>query len=126
MIKEKMLIWKREYDLPVQFECYPGENVLPTQEEALKKLIHASKHEFDVAEQKVKQYLAEQNPDVFPENEVANIFCYVVPKSIYVPHIREHCIAAVLCYYRLDLEHGLALVFEDGKFQSVGPEDVVL
>ena len=49
-----------------------------------------------------------------------------MPKSIYVPQVSGHKIVAIMCYYKLDMEHGLAIVFEDNKLKDIGEEDIVL
>ena len=128
MIKEQeLIIWGRSFKLPIQFECYPGEVILPTQTTALEQMIANAPEELAVAKQKVETYLIEQNPSQFSTNAlIDNIFRYVVPKSIYLPHIAEHCMSAILCHYRFDPEHGLAIVFENGKYQKLGSEDIAL
>ena len=55
-----------------------------------------------------------------------NIFKYVMPKSIFVPHTKKHRIAAIMCNYKFDMEHGIAVVFENGKLKKVGTQDIVL
>ena len=60
------------------------------------------------------------------DNEIENIFRYVMPKSIFVPHSKSHQIAAILCNYKFDAEHGVAVVFENGHFKKIGTQDIVL
>lgn len=64
--------------------------------------------------------------DQLKEDEIENIFRYVMPKSIFVPHIEKHRVASILCDYKFDMKHGIAVVFENGRFKEVGPEDIAL
>lgn len=50
----------------------------------------------------------------------------VMPESIFVPHSKKHRTVAIMCNYKFDMEHGLAVVFENGLFKKVGPQDIVL
>ena len=56
---------------------------------------------------------------------IENIFKYVMPKSIFVPR-EEKRIVAVLFDFRFDMEHGMAIVFENEKFSTIGSEDIIL
>jgi len=125
MSKEKLTIWGREFQLPAYLECYPGEEVLASQQKALEWLLNHSA-EIDQAKTKVEGYLMKDHPDAFAAGAVDNIFKYVMPKSIYVPHDPKHSIIAIMCNYKFDDEHGLAVVFDDGQFKAVGSEDIVL
>jgi len=125
MSKEKVTIWGREFQLPTCLECYPGEEVLASQQKTLEWLLNHSAA-IDKAKSKVEGYLMKDNPDAFASGAVDNIFKYVMPKSIYVPHNPEHSIIAIMCNYKFDDEHGLAVVFADGQFKAVGSEDIVL
>ena len=100
MSKCKITIWDRAFDLSVVYECYAGEEILESQREAF----------------------AGQLKD----DGIENIFKYVMPKSIFVPHTKKHRIAAIMCNYKFDMEHGIAVVFENGKLKKVGTQDIVL
>ena len=127
MSKETLLLWGREFDLPIQMERYSDESILPSQTNAVNRLINASRSELNAAKKAVKEYVLKKNPNVFSGNDsIDNIFRYVIPKSIFVPHDEKHSIAAIFCNYKFDPEHGLAIVFNDGKFKTVGPQDIVL
>ena len=127
MSKETLLLWGREFDLPIQMERYSDESILPSQTNAVNRLINASRSELNAAKKAVKEYILKKNPNVFSGNDsIDTIFRYVIHKSIFVPHDEKHSIAAILCNYKFDSEHGLAIVFNDGKFKTVGPQDIVL
>ena len=125
MNKCKINIWGREFDLPVICECYDGEEVLESQKEA-EALLEENLKEVAASLNQVKKYIQETETAQLTEDKIDNIFRYVMPKSVFVPHIAEHLIAAIMCDYKFDLEHGIAVVFENGRFKEVGPQDIVL
>ncbi len=53
------------------------------------------------------------------------IIVLVMPKAIYIPHIQKPTVA-IPCNYKFDPEHGLAIIFENGKFEKVDLEDAIL
>lgn len=125
MNKEKTTIWGRDFELDVRMECYPGETVLDSQENALTALLKAT-DSIEAAKKQVEEYVIANNKRRFPDGKMDNVFRYVMPASIFVPHNKKRSLAAILCNYRFDMEHGIAIVFENGAFQSVGPQDSIL
>lgn len=125
MSKEKLTIWGRDFELDVCIECYPGETVQASQENALAALLNVT-NGIETAKERVEEYVMANNSRIFPDGEMDNIFRYVMPVSIFVPHDRKRSLAAILCNYRFDMEHGLAIVFENGVFQSICPQDDLL
>lgn len=125
MNKCKMTIWDRMFDLPVVYECYYGEKVLESQKEAFLMLEGNTK---EVAEslEAVKKYVRKTCAGQIADDEIENIFKYVMPKSIFVPHTKKHRIAAIICNYKFDMEHGIAVVFENGNLEKIGAQDIVL
>lgn len=125
MNKEKITIWGREFYLPAILECYPGESVLDSQQEALHWLLQDSEA-IEASKTAVEEYLKKMNPEAAPDGKIANIFKFVMPKSIYAPHDAKRSSIAIMCDYKFDMEHGLAVVYQDKKFKAVGPQDIVL
>lgn len=125
MNKKKMIIWGREFPLDICLECYEGEEVLDSQTEALKNLLKSEKA-INAAKADVEKYIIANNKSAFPSGEMDNIFKYVIPRSIFVPHSKKKQQAAIFCNYKFDREHGLALVFENGKLVKVTSEDCVI
>jgi len=124
MNKEEFMIWGRKFALSVQYDCYEGEDILPIQEEAF----DCFKKESDIilaSDQEMKKYCLEKNKAEIGEN-IDNIFKYVMPASIFVKRTREKHIVALMCNYKFDMEHGLAIVFEDEKLSQIGSQDIVL
>lgn len=57
-------------------------------------------------------------PEIIPNSEGDAI----TPSTV----LFEDGLAAILCNYRFDMEHGLAVLFENGTYKSVGSQDTVL
>ena len=125
MSKCKINIWDREFDHNVVYECYPGEDVLESQKEAF-AMLENNAEEIAGSLEAVIKYVQKTDGGQLAGAAIGNIFKYVMPKSIFVPHIKKHRIAAIMCNYRFDMEHGIAVVFENGKFKKVGTQDIVL
>lgn len=123
MSKNIITIWGRDFELDVIYENYPGEEVLDSQKNAFKQLNNADL--IDTALVAVKDYVI-KTAIVQIESPIENIFKYVIPKKIFVPHIKNSFKAAIMCNYKFDVEHGLAVVFENGKFSEVGEQDIIL
>lgn len=123
MSKSVLKIWGREFELNVVFECYPGEEVLESQRTALEQF--CSTDAIDEALDYAKTYVKNTATSLV-DSTVDNIFKYVMPKSIYVPHDKNAAKIAIMCNYRFDAEHGIAVVFENGKFKEIGTQDIIL
>ena len=124
MSKRKINIWNRDFELDVVYECYSGEEVLESQKEAFAMLVD-NKKEVSESLEEVRQYVRKTAGGQLSD-DIENIFKYVMPKSIFVPHAKKHYIAAIMCNYKFDMEHGVAVVFENGKLQAVGAQEIVL
>ena len=57
---------------------------------------------------------------------VGNIFRYVMPRTPFVTETKGARRVALLCDYRYDEEHGIAVVFDNEKFAGVMSQDDVL
>ena len=125
MNKIKVSIWGREFDLNIIYDCYSGEEVLESQKEAVKKFADADQA-IALSLDALKEYCLTMNKEEIEANTIENIFKYVAPKYIYVPREDEKYVVALMCNYRFDQEHGIAVVFEDEKFVKVGKQDIIL
>lgn len=125
MSKCKINIWNRIFELSVVYECYSGEDVLESQQEAF-VMLQDNVSEIARSLDSVKEYVQKAGADQLVDSTIENIFKYVMPKSIFVPHTKKHRLAAIMCNYKFDMEHGLAVVFENGKFKEVGTQDIIL
>lgn len=118
-------IWGREFNLEIVYDTYEGETVLPIQIETIEMLVNNSDI-INNALDHVKSYCLNQYKDMVTESDLSNIFKYVVPKSIFVKRNEKQHVFSVMCHFKLDMEHGLAIVFVDNVFSNIGSEDVIL
>lgn len=123
MRNKAIRIWGREFHLDLIYKTYPGEEPLFCQIAAVEEFTPSV---IDEVKEEVEKYIIKYNSKEIGRASVDNIFKYVMPKSIYVPQVSGHKIVAIMCYYKLDMEHGLAIVFEDNKLKDIGEEDIVL
>ena len=124
MNKQKFAIWGREIFLNVSYDCYPGEDVLDAQKEALQRIL-ALPMVIEESRKNVERYILENETGV-AGGVIDNIFKYVMPKALFVPRDKEHKSVAIICDYKSDPEHGLAIVFENEKFKAIGTQDIIL
>lgn len=124
MSKVKTTIWGREFELPVIVKQFKGKDVTEIQEDAVDQL-EKNMVIFDSAESEVEKYILKNGLKENGISEVDNIFKYVMPKSISVPKAKKR-VVALMCNYKFDMEHGIAVIFEDEKFKKIGPQDLVL
>ena len=118
-------VWGREFELEIAYDCYEDETVDDSQTQALDSILKS----WSVVSNclgDVKAYCQEHNGDDIPSDGMDNIFRYVIPKTIYIPRDQNTRTVALLCDYRFDIEHGIAIVFEKEKFKTIGPQDLIL
>lgn len=116
-------IWEREFDLELNFQNYPGEDVTDLQRQTIEAV---SSVDFMRSRQSVEEFLIKKNPDFFQTGSVDNIFKYVMPKSILIQRDKNNRSFSIMCNYKFDMEHGLAVVFENEEYKAVGTQDLVL
>ena len=115
-------IWQRQLSLPIEYDVYPGESITPLQKKAVEVFIR----EADINSAKmVIEYCIHKDGNHTGER-IDNIFRYVMPRYIYVPNTTKERVVAIMCDYRFDEEHGLAIVYENEVLKEIGPEDTVL
>lgn len=125
MNKQNIRIWGREFQMDVQFDCYTGEEVLESQREAAAALA-ATEPVIEAALEKVKAYCLSLNRQEIGADKIENIFKYVAPKYLYVPRTEGKHVVAIMCNYKFDQEHGIAVVFEDERFARIGKQEIIL
>lgn len=121
-----MNIWGREFSLKIDFDVYPGEKADKAQNDALNGFLSISNKAFETAKESVKNYIISNADAGIDGMSVDNIFKYVLPKAIYIPRNQQRHTVAILCDFRFDVEHGLAIIFCGGKLKEIGPDDIVL
>lgn len=118
-------IWGRKFTLPVEYDCYEGEEVTKAQIQALK---HFKTHTEWIEQSKsiVEDYCREQVMSDDENAKIDNIFSYIKPECLFVKRDKGNPRIAMMCKYRYDLEHGLAVVFSSDGEVTVGMQDIIL
>lgn len=121
----EIIIWGRNFTLPIEYDCYEGETVT---EEQVKALQHFISHSEWIANSKsyVEDFCKDQVMEDDENSKKDNIFSYIKPECIFVKRDKGHPRVALMCKYRYDLEHGLAVVFSSGGNVTVGIQDIIL
>lgn len=117
-------IWERSFVLPVEYDCYEDETVTNAQEKAVKALLLHSEWIAN-AKLHVETFCKEQVLADDANQKKDNIFSYIKPEFIFVKRADRPKIA-LMCKYRYDIEHGLAIVFAPDGSITVGPQDIIL
>lgn len=121
--KVNLIIWGREFELSIIYQNYPGEEVTMNQEKTVRSIDIL---DFGVSLKPLVEYIRENNFEDIGDTDITNIFKYVMPKCILIPREDEKRIIALMCNYRFDIEHGLTVVYENEKYKTVGPQDIIL
>lgn len=124
MSKVKVSIWGRPFELSVIYDKCAGEEVLDSQREAVEAFLGDCP--VDRAKSKVEEYVINHAGAKLSQANIDNIFKYVMPKSIYVLRNSKLGDVAILCNYKFDMEHGLAIIFGKGKLKAIDAQDAVL
>ena len=125
MEKKKFLIWGREIELEVVMNCFPGEQVTEIQKQAYDNFMAHSEMFFEESFNAIKNYCQREYKEEVGEFD--NIFKYVIPTAVYIKNsVTQRRVIGLLCNFRFDFEHGLAVRFVDEKVEEVGTQDIVL
>ena len=116
-------IWGRDFELDVIYKVFDNAGATEVQEDAISKFNEIEN--LDDSLDQVKQYVFENDGKDNGIVSIDNIFKYVMPKCIYVPKAPNR-VVAVLCDYKFDPEHGMAVVYENEEFSFVGEEGTVI
>lgn len=73
----------------------------------------------------VKEYCEKNSNGQVQAKDIDNVFKYVVPRSIFVMREPEDCVA-LMCDFRFELEHGMAIVLRNGKLDKITDQDSVV
>ena len=125
MNKIKLMLWGREFDFDITFDCYSDEKVLESQKQAVQKFSEMS-DEIAASLESVKAYCLSKNKEEIGAEKIDNIFKYVAPKYLYVPRDENKQVVAIMCNYKFDSESGIAIVFENGKIKEIGKQEIIL
>ena len=125
MNKMKIMLWGREFNLDITYDCYSNEKILKSQEMAVQDFAKATET-IDSSLEEVKQYCLSINKEEIGSDVIENIFKYVAPKYLFVPRDEKKQVVAIMCNYKFDTEGGIAIVFENGKFKTIGKQEIIL
>ena len=120
-----LMIWGREFTLPIDYNCYDGETETDEQFKALERLLN-HKDWIDEAKSRVEAYCKDDVMDDEENNKKDNIFSYIKPECIFIKHEDFNPRIAIMCKYRYDLEHGLSIVFSTDGQITVDIQDIIL
>ncbi len=115
-------IWGRAFKLDLVKQVFGDEQPTEIQEAATNWLMD-NKDVFDSVKEDVFKYINKEAE--VPVSSDENIFKYVVPKAVYIPK-KQNRVVALMCDYKFDFEHGMAIVFEEEKLKEIGVEDIIL
>ena len=119
------MLWGREFNLDIIYDCYSNEKILKSQETAVQDFSKAE-GSIDSSLEEVKKYCLSINKEEIGSEVIENIFKYVAPKYLFVPRDEKKQIVAIMCNYKFDTESGIAIVFENGKFKTIGKQEIIL
>lgn len=121
----EIIVWGRKYMLPIMYDCYKGESVTLEQTNAL-AVFKSHSNWIETAKKRVEDYCKEQVAEDDDNQKKDNIFSYIKPESIFVTRDKTRPQIALMCKYRYDPEHGLAVVFSQDGRVTVGSQDIIL
>lgn len=120
----KTNLWGREVELEVYFEQLDFDEPTAVQLDTLSRVDAIWPH-VDDAIPSIVEYAKTEALEIGRQFDADAWRSMVHPTTLFIADADER-VAAVLCEFDLDPEHGLAVVFEDEKFKEVGPQGVVL
>ena len=118
-MSEKLNIWGREFKLDVNYEMVDEEKITTKQKETRESFCNNSKELLDNPNFIIEYCYKNAGNQI--DGKIENIFKYVIPQELFIGEGR----VCLMCNYRFDLEHGLAIVFENNKLVKVCPQDEI-
>ena len=126
MDKINLNIWGREVSINIIYDCFDDEKITIQQTETYNQFIQLKDKILEQAYLKLEDYCKTNYPDDLGEG-FDNIFKYIKPKQLYIKRSTSgNKIAGLLCDFKFDMEHGLAVYIENGVVTKVGPQDIIL
>ena len=122
MSKQLLNIWNRDFEIDITYEIFSDKPVTEKQKAIASGL---SAIDFSESLEGVIQYIKKYNARDLGEERIDNIFRYVIPKRIYITQSEDEEFA-IMCNYKFDMEHSIAVVYKGGKYKEAGPQDIIL
>lgn len=123
MNKVTLGIWNRKLTLNVYFKTYKGKQITEAQKNAYENFIISKSLNSSLNE--LFSYIEKEYKDKLSGN-IDNIFKYVMPNTIYIPNSTKEKTVVLLCDFKFNNEHGLALVFEKEQLTKIAFQDEIL
>ena len=123
MNKINVQIWGRSFDLSYSFQNFPDEEITEVQQQTLQSV---STVDYSHSKEGVEKYIRKYFFAELGSDDLKNIFRFVMPKSVLIPRNSEDHVFAVMCSFKLDMEHGIALIYKNKEFIEAGPQDIIL
>ena len=123
MNKMKMKIWGREFTIDLIIQLFDYKEPSATQNAAWEEF--QKQDPLKAALEPLKKYIISNEGKDCGINQIDNIFKYIIPRSIFIPRSGKK-IVALICDYKLDSEHGIAIVFADNQLDRIGAQDIIL
>ena len=120
---EKIEIWGRKFNILVDYNLYPDEVASDEQKARLASFTSKPQLLNDITV--ISEYCLKNNGKEIGTN-IDNIFKYVIPTSIFIPKCNNKNRVVLLCNYKFDIEHGLAIIYENNQFVGIVSQDYVL
>ena len=124
MSKVDKTIWGRKLQLKVIYDCFEDEEIAPSQEKALSSFL-GDCPEVELSLASLKNYCEKYSAGKIKADDIDNVYKYVVPRSIFVMRKPKGAVA-LLCDFKFDIEHGIAIVFKDGRLESITTQNAVM
>ena len=120
-----VFIWGREFLLPIVYDCLSDGVINEGQTKAVDRLI---KHPewIEMSKICVENYCRDSVMEDDKNLKKDNIFSYIKPQRLFVKRSKKNPNIAIMCNYRYDPEHGLAIVFSHDGQVTVGIQDIIL
>ena len=122
-MNKEVLIWDRKINIRIDYDLYDNETATDEQEQRLEEFINNTQLLNDKTA--ISEYCLKNNGKEIGDN-VDNLFKYIAPTAILIPQSEKNKRIILLCNYKFDIEHGIAIIFENNSFSKIVPQDDVL
>lgn len=125
MNKIKIEIWGRVFEVYVYYKKFKDTEIIEAQKIACESLLNTP-NAIEDAKEIVISYIQKNYSKELLNQKIDNIFKYVIPQTIFIPKNTGKRIVALLCDFRFDIEHGIAIIFENEKVTKIVSQDDIL
>ena len=120
-----LTIWGRDFTLPVDYDCFDDEQPYKEQNESLEKFM-SNLQWLTESKSALEEFCRERVLEDEANEKKDNVFSYIKPDYIFVKREKKKTRVALMCKYRYDQEHGLAIVFACDGMVLIGSQDIIL